>query len=283
MVQHACLLPQNGLTVVTSMMEASGLLPVTLQPGATLVLATVLCHSPVSGEGEVGEGQEEALASAQRDVNLLEVEYELLHTSPPTCAPSVVPALGEATAPAARTLPLAMCPPPPHPEWLGQDAATHASKPGAEPGTGGRSYLFRHLLSLEMYPGEASPSKLVYIRLLGPFTAQLGQPLTLTWRLERAPEYQGPPTTSSEVVMYEVSAQGGGWRPSGKRSGSVSLATVGGAAATVEASWVPVAEGALQVPELRLRNFPHQELFDVGQATDDIMVLPPMQDISLSE
>lgn len=67
----------------------------------------------------------------------------------------------------------------------------------------------------------------------------------------------------------------------GTRSGNVVLPAVPGASATVEAAWIPVTDGQLPVPELRLRNFPSQEVFDAGQATF-IWVVPPLVDVELS-
>ena len=56
--------------------------------------------------------------------------------------------------------------------------------------------------------------------------------------------------------------------------GSVLLAAVPGATATVEATWVPEQAGSLSVPHLWLTDAPHEEVFDVGARSDYVSVLP---------
>lgn len=47
--------------------------------------------------------------------------------------------------------------------------------------------------------------------------------------------------------------QGDSWRPLGRRSGRVSLGAQAGAVSTVEATWVPLLQGTLPVPTLRIQ------------------------------
>ena len=64
-----------------------------------------------------------------------------------------------------------------------------------------------------------------------------------------------------------------GWQPSGTRSGCVALPNQAGAAASVEAAWIPSMPGLLPVPQLHLRDVAHQELSD-GTASDLVRVEP---------
>ena len=68
--------------------------------------------------------------------------------------------------------------------------------------------------------------------------------------------------------------QGEGWRGESVLRGSVLLPALPGAAATIEATWVPEQPGSLSVPHLWLTDAPHEEIFDVGARADYISVLP---------
>lgn len=57
------------------------------------------------------------------------------------------------------------------------------------------------------------------------------------------------------------------------RSGCVALPNQAGAAASVEAVWIPTMPGLLPVPQLHLRDVAHQELSD-GTGSDLVQVEP---------
>ncbi|KAK9821758.1 hypothetical protein WJX81_004662 [Elliptochloris bilobata] len=122
--------------------------------------------------------------------------------------------------------------------------------------------------------GDA-PRNTVFVRLLGPFAARAGEPLTLCWRLERggAPlSAGGADEAAPAAVPYEVAADDDAWAPAGTRSGVVALAPAAGAVGTVEAAWQPLSAGTLPVPRLRLRGVAQRDLFDVGAGHDFVQV-----------
>lgn len=157
----------------------------------------------------------------------------------------------------------------------GSDSPTAVAEEGGADVSAGSCQLcsFRHLLTLEMPASEeATTGTLVFVRLLGPFSAAVGQPTTLCWRLERGgqPDQLHP----AARISFEVQAESDHWRPLGRRLGGVTLAGHSGAVATVEATWVPLAAGMLPVPALRLQDVNFQEVFDVGlSGSSSIMVV----------
>jgi len=149
---------------------------------------------------------------------------------------------------------------------------------------------FSHACALELPTLDADlPDAVVLVRLLGPFTAIAGQPVSMYWRLERAglPEMMDgntdrlAPTTAGledgepSRLHFEVVSEGDSWQPMGRRSGAVTLDAYDGALATVEVTLIPLAGGTLPVPSLRLINIPYQELFDVGTGGNYVVVTPP--------
>ena len=126
---------------------------------------------------------------------------------------------------------------------------------------------------------------MVLVQLLGPFSAVAGQPTSLCWRLERAGTPEDPAAAAAAAVAaatepsrlrFEIVAEGDSWRPLGRRAGAVVLEAHDGALATIEATWVPVAGGALPVPTLRLHDVAYQETFDVGSGgANYVMVAAP--------
>ena len=130
---------------------------------------------------------------------------------------------------------------------------------------------------------------------LGPFTAVQGSAVHFCWRLlrggaqrqhptplvkqqqqrslakkaEGALGAEGPAGTAAEdsdedcgdeAIEYEIAAAGDMWRAGApRRRGRIWLTRRPGAAATIEASWVPLLQGALPLPELQLRGVAWRE------------------------
>ncbi|GAB4816227.1 hypothetical protein N2152v2_003273 [Parachlorella kessleri] len=155
---------------------------------------------------------------------------------------------------------------------------------------------FTHLMVLQLAPPEEDlQGALVLLRLLGPFTAVAGQPITLCWRLERSTAGPAGAATASSAgvpsgaapvppeeeaatpLIYDIIAEGDNWRPLGRRTGRVCLGSQPGAVATVEATWVPLMHGTLPVPVLKLQEIRYQEEYDVGNETNSIRVLPAVE------
>ena len=75
-----------------------------------------------------------------------------------------------------------------------------------------------------------------------------GTPINFCWRLEQG---RGPgldlALQARPALRYELVGTRDCWAPLGPRSGIVMLPPVPGGAATVEASWMPLKAGMLQV------------------------------------
>lgn len=305
--------PQPGFALSSSLLDGLGLLPASLDPGASLTAAFLLV--PEGDAGDACASDAAVLLPAKLQPSVLSVDYTI--DSRQQCGVAAA-ALGQhasgshhssqqqqhgreadgggvASAPApqqqraqqghtqqqrtpgadalellertpsrgaSRALNLRGDGRPPGADDSGSEDEGPAGGPGLEPG-GRQLCSFRHLVTLERPASEeGSSGTVVFVRLLGPFSATVGQPTTLCWRLERGgqPDQQLP----ASRISFEVQAESDHWRPLGWRQGGVTLAGHPGAVATVEATWVPLASGTLPVPALRLSDVAYQEVFDVG-------------------
>lgn len=106
---------------------------------------------------------------------------------------------------------------------------------------------FAHHVQLERVAPNVPGTEGVAVRFLGPFDAEAGRKVALLWQLEH--------NGGNGVLAYDVHADGDQWQPCGRRTGSVLLDGAG----TVELAYVPVREGVLLPPELRVRNALHRD------------------------
>lgn len=112
---------------------------------------------------------------------------------------------------------------------------------------------FVHHVQLERVADDMPGTQGVSVHFLGPFDAEVGHEVALLWQLEQ----QG----GEGVLAYDVHADGDQWQPCGRRTGSVALGAEG---ATLELAYMPVRDGVLLPPELRVRNALHRDVAAVG-------------------
>eukprot|EP00887_Chlorella_sp_A99_P003263 scaffold9.g3263.t1 len=319
------LAPQPGFEVSQSLLGALGLLPAPLGPRALLTATFLLACTVDVGGADRAQALAKLAQAAKLQPSALSIHYAV-EPAQQCSAAAAAPAPDGSAVPLAAgggtAAPAALTPPPGvlaqlcsaarvaspwragsrssggSEESEGEAGSPVAGSPTATAnGAGGAGGVqvcrFRHLCVLELPAAEDEDraGTLVFLRLLGPFTAVAGRPTTLCWRLERSGAEEGqqqqqrqqqrqrleeeelPPPTR---LHYEVSAEGDGWRPLGRLGGAVSLGAHDGAVATVEATWLPLAPGMLPMPVLHLADVQYQEVFDPGSTRDTLItVLPP--------
>jgi hypothetical protein len=119
-------------------------------------------------------------------------------------------------------------------------------------------YRHEHSIALQLSSistDSSANNEYVSLRMLGPFSATIGCPVTLVWQLERVggpdePTRGGRPTG----ISYEVRADAACWAKSSRSQGTVALGRPSGSMATVELAWTPTTIGAVPVPTLRLHD-----------------------------
>ena len=323
------LAPQPGFEECQNLLASLGALPVTLAPRASLTATFLLRSSVGLAGGDRLAALAKLQQAAKLQPTALTVEYTvelaalcgayaaavapdglLLPLPPPVAgqqqqqqqqqqssggSSALTPAAGvlqqlRVAAPASRAGSRSST----VGEGSGDEGASPTASSVAAAGAASASQLckFRHLCTLELsaQEDEGGTEALVFIRLLGPFTAVVGRPVTLCWRLERCgaveSSQRGSEASAGRQDMqeealpatrlhYEVSAEGESWRPLGRRGGSVSLRAHDGAVATIEATWLPLAPGTVPVPSLHLGDVRYQELFDPGSTENAISVVAP--------
>lgn len=131
-------------------------------------------------------------------------------------------------------------------------------------------YLHQHKIAFQLSSIDTdSYNVFVSIRMLGPFTASIGSPVTLCWQLERVGSGSH---TGFSVISYEILADKKIWSKGSQGQGRISLGLTSGAVATIEAQWTPTSLGALEVPTLRLHDVYYQEIRETGIKKNLIIV-----------
>jgi hypothetical protein len=126
---------------------------------------------------------------------------------------------------------------------------------------------FQHTFRLE-FPDLSKSDKSIGVRLLGPYTARLGESLALAWQLTRTGASSGSGAADvaavadqeEEQIHFEVADRDGKgcWSSLLAGRGVVRLGRALGSVATVEAVVLPVAAGRCRPPELALSG-PHKQ------------------------
>lgn len=120
------------------------------------------------------------------------------------------------------------------------------------------TYMHEHLIALQLSSistDSLANNEYISLRMLGPFSATIGCPVTLCWQLERV----GGPEESTRNgrligISYEVREDAACWSKSSRSQGSVALGKRNGSIATVEMAWTPTTIGPVPVPTLRLHD-----------------------------
>lgn len=147
------------------------------------------------------------------------------------------------------------------PDWTRVTGPTFGPPtPSDDSTTSSTSDMYRHEHSIALQLSSISTdssanNEYVSLRMLGPFSATIGCPVTLVWQLERVggpdePTRGGRPTG----ISYEVRADAACWAKSSRSQGTVALGRPSGSMATVELAWTPTTIGAVPVPTLRLHD-----------------------------
>lgn len=135
-----------------------------------------------------------------------------------------------------------------------------------------RDNVFTHSFSLQLSSlGTESHCAFVSIRMLGPFSVTIGNPISLCWQLERVGNIDADNSHSSSVLSFDVMGDKNVWSP-GKISGRVRLGLQNGAVATVESTWVPSVLGTVVAPSLRLHDVHSQDVHEIGTHSNLIIV-----------
>jgi hypothetical protein len=109
------------------------------------------------------------------------------------------------------------------------------------------------------------------VRMLGPFNAHIGSPVTLCWQLERVGAYSSD-SSGVSAISYEIIADPSSWTRGSRGQGRVNLGLRSGSVATVEAQWTPCSLGTLEVPMLRLHDVYYQEIRETGVKKNVVIV-----------
>ena len=143
-----------------------------------------------------------------------------------------------------------------------------------------QSYVHQHPIALQLSSiatDASAKNEFVSLRMLGPFTAIIGCPVTLCWQLERVGgsvdrdggdgdedegsggNGDGGGEHEATGISYEVRADASVWSRGSRAQGIVSLGHRNGSVATVEMAWTPTTIGSLAMPTLRLHDVYYQD------------------------
>jgi hypothetical protein len=309
LLHRAQLVLQYGVEPQQDVSAASLQLPLLLQPGATTALTYILAKRELQ---QGGNTQYDAPACSG-----LHLEYDVVTTAAAAaaipvqevCLPFSSPVLDQQLpAPPAPVLP----PVPPGTTtsspmvrasiggggYLGMSPSFRAStaglaaaaaagdSPAASPVAGEPSCSsFQYTFQLE-FPDLSQSDHDVSIRLLGPYTARLGESLALAWQLTRTGQggitgAAGVADTGAagdqgedEVLCYEVCEREakGCWAALLSGKGVVRLGRALGSVATVEAVVLPVAAGRCRPPELLVSGLHKARLVSEEEAAESDLV-----------
>lgn len=132
-------------------------------------------------------------------------------------------------------------------------------------------YTHQHKIAFQLSSIDTdSYNVFVSVRMLGPFTAIIGCPVTLCWQLERVGSGSDAPECSS--ISYEILADKNCWSRGSRGQGRISLGLQSGSVATIEAQWTPTSLGTFEVPTLRLHDVYYQEIRETGVKKNLIIV-----------
>ena len=144
------------------------------------------------------------------------------------------------------------------PEYIVSPSPEANHLPGSSAPDRPSTYVHEHSIALQLSSissDSSAKNEYVSLRMLGPFSAIIGCPVTLCWQLERVGGPDEPARTGrSTVVSYEVRAEESSWSRCSRSQGTVSLGRKNGSLATVEMAWTPTTIGAVPVPTLRLHD-----------------------------
>jgi len=145
----------------------------------------------------------------------------------------------------------------------------------AEVAQSSQSYVHQHPIALQLSSiatDASAKNEFVSLRMLGPFTAIIGCPVTLCWQLERVggsvdpdgddgdeDDGDGGGEQEATGISYEVRADASVWSRGSRAQGIVSLGHRNGSVATVEMAWTPTTIGSLAMPTLRLHDVYYQD------------------------
>ena len=134
-----------------------------------------------------------------------------------------------------------------------------------------QKYVYQHKIAFQLSSIDTdSYNVFVSIRMLGPFTANIGCPVTLCWQLERVGS--GSHSTGYSTISYEILADKNAWSKGSRGQGRISLGLRNGSVATIEAQWTPTSLGAVEVPALTLHDVYYQEIRETGVKKNLIIV-----------
>ena len=135
-----------------------------------------------------------------------------------------------------------------------------------------KQYTYAHKISFQLSSIDSdSYNVFVSVRMLGPFSAHIGSPVTLCWQLERVGACS-PESSGASTISYEIIADPSSWARGSGGQGRVTLGLHNGSVATVEAQWTPCSLGTLEVPMLRLHDVYYQEIRETGVKKNVIIV-----------
>lgn len=134
----------------------------------------------------------------------------------------------------------------------------------------------RHTISFQLSTSSETGSRAVFVsvRMIGPFSAVIGCPVTFCWQLERIGSSELCDDSLDATVAFEVLADRSCWNPLGRTTGRIQLGHKRGSLAVLEAAWVAIMPGTLEPPILKLQDAFSQEASDVG-ATNNLIVVRP--------
>jgi len=134
----------------------------------------------------------------------------------------------------------------------------------------------RHAISFQLSTSSETGSSAVFVsvRMIGPFSAVIGCPVTFCWQLERLGSSELSNNSLDATIAFEVIADRSCWNPLGRTTGRIQLGYKSGSLAVLEAAWVAIMPGTLEPPTLKLQDAFSQEASDVG-ATNNLIVVRP--------
>jgi len=132
-------------------------------------------------------------------------------------------------------------------------------------------YVYHHKIALQLSSIDKDAYNVfVSIRMLGPFTANIGCPTTLCWQLERVGS--GSHSKDFSAISYEILADKNCWSKGSGGQGRILLGLQNGSVATIETQWTPTSLGTLEVPTLNLHDVYYQEVRETGVKKNLIIV-----------
>lgn len=134
----------------------------------------------------------------------------------------------------------------------------------------------RHTISFQLSTSSETGCSAVFVsvRMIGPFSAVIGCPVTFCWQLERKGSSEVSNDSLDATIAFEVLADRSCWIPQGRTTGRIQLGHKSGSLAVLEAAWVAIMPGTLEPPILKLQDAFAQEASDVG-ATNNLIVVRP--------